>query len=100
MQEQPTIVSVKGPRDDQTVALWDVHPDHPESDQYPDGGEIFVINDGVVWEAALTPAVSGALRDGTLVEAKGGEHPAAKAAAVTDPGPGGPGGPSASPAKK
>lgn len=46
-----------------TVALWEVHPDHP-------GGEVFVTGTNV-FEVARTPAVEARLRNGTFVLEEG-----------------------------
>lgn len=43
------------------VALWDVHPDHPN-------GEVFISGDGRSVEVALTNAVQSKLNTGELIK--------------------------------
>ncbi|MGN6814407.1 MAG: hypothetical protein ACTHMP_26370 [Thermomicrobiales bacterium] len=54
------IVTVKSGLDDDRVALWERHPDHPD-------GEIFVAGATEV-QAAATAEVTRAIRDGRLIE--------------------------------
>jgi hypothetical protein len=63
-------------KDKARVALWEVHPDHPKSTQYPAGGEIFVTGEGE-HKVAETPGVLRALREEKIVKA-GGEMAGAK----------------------
>lgn len=59
-----------GPNNDKDrVALWDTNYDHPFTDEYPDGGEVFVAG-SLPRIAARTPAVNRAIHDGVLVEVK------------------------------
>ena len=53
-------IFVKSGLNNNDVALWEKHPDHP-------GQEIFVAGEAEV-EAAKTPRVMRALADGKLVE--------------------------------
>lgn len=56
----PEYVTVKSGRRDNTVALWEVHPEHPD-------GEIFIAGDAEV-QSARTRRVDAALKAGILVE--------------------------------
>lgn len=55
-----SLVTVIGTQDNM-VALWERHPDHP-------GGEVFITGMKAV-KVALTPAVQTRLKDGRLVRA-------------------------------
>lgn len=67
----PKIIKVKSGLTAGKVALWERHPAHPKSKQYPEGGEIFVADDQV-HEVAETPAVLLAIKDDKLVRVEGG----------------------------
>ncbi len=60
MSDKIETIFVKSALDNNDVALWEKHPNHP-------GQEIFVAGDVEV-EAAKTPRVMRALADGKLVE--------------------------------
>ena len=67
------------------VGVSERHPQHPPSDWYPQGGEVFVVGDRVV-EVAETPLVLQQLQNKTLVRVSG---PAATRQAP-EPAPAGP----------
>lgn len=54
------LLTVKSGLDDERVALWEVHPDHPE-------GEVYIAGELVV-QVARTAEVERHLRSGDLVE--------------------------------
>lgn len=67
------IITVKSNlKDKARVALWEKHPAHPKSQQFPEGGEIFIADDQE-HKVAETPAVLGAIREEKLVRAGGFE---------------------------
>lgn len=72
-------INVKSGRNDNRVALWERHPDHPE-------GEVWVAGDTVV-RVAQTSAVLKGLKDGDLVEVEAAEKKTAikKEAEPTEP---------------
>lgn len=65
-------IRVRSGRQDNRVALWEQHPDHP-------GGEVFVAGSRVV-EVAQTARVLALLRVGVLVRAEAAAVPAMPAA--------------------
>jgi hypothetical protein len=67
-------INVKSGRNDNRVALWEKHPNHPD-------GEAWVAGDTVV-RVAQTSAVLKGLKDGDLVEAD--EAPAKKKTAAAE----------------
>jgi hypothetical protein len=70
----PKIIKVKSNLDDTSkVALWERHPAHPKSDQFPGGGEIFIADDQE-HQVAETPAVLLAIKDDKLVRIEGGSQ--------------------------
>lgn len=58
------------------VALWEKHPDHPKSDRFPEGGEVFIADDKE-HQVAETPAVLLAIKDDRLELAGGAVQMAA-----------------------
>lgn len=68
------LIHVKSGRDDNRVALWEKHPDHPN-------GEAWVAGEGVVQVARTAKVLSG-LKEGDLVEA---DAPAEKKAKEVTP---------------
>lgn len=48
------------------VILWERDPDHPQTDEFPDGGEFYMAEGDKPKKAALTGGVQAALRAGTL----------------------------------
>lgn len=68
MADKPTLITVTSALENDKVALWEKHPDHPGPDH-----EIFVAGDVEV-EAAETARVLRAIADGRLakVEKKSG----------------------------
>lgn len=54
------LIKVMPAKQDDRVALWEVHPDHPD-------GEIFITGNGKSYKVALTPMVKSRLNDGKLI---------------------------------
>ncbi len=54
------LIRVMPAKQDDRVALWEVHPGHP-------GGEIFITGNGKSYQVALTPMVRSRLNDGKLI---------------------------------
>lgn len=61
------------------VALWEVDPQHPKSDEFPEGGEVFIAGDKVV-KVATTSKVNLRLRNDQLVQVDGPSGKKTKAA--------------------
>ena len=62
------VIKVKSNLPDKSrVAIWERHPDHPKTEKFPDGGEIF-ISDDKEHEVAETAKVKRFIRDGILVK--------------------------------
>lgn len=73
----PKIIKVKSALTNPAqVALWERHPAHPASEQFPNGGEIFIADDKE-HQVAETPAVNLAIKDDKLVKVDGGAQMAA-----------------------
>lgn len=57
--------------DKSQVAIWERNPEHPKSEKFPDGGEIFIADDKE-HEVAPTSDVNRAIKDGKLVKVEAG----------------------------
>lgn len=71
------LIKVMPAKQDDRVALWEVHPDHP-------GGEIFIKGDGRSYRVALTPMVQSRLNDGKLIRMQSNDATSEAATVVAD----------------
>lgn len=69
-------ITVQSSYKDDTVALWERHPDHPE-------GEVFIVGSDAV-KVARTPEVEKRLKDGVLVEVRATKTPDKAESATED----------------
>lgn len=73
------LIKVMSAKQDDRVALWEVHPDHPD-------GEIFVTGNGESYKVALTPMVKSRLNDGKLIRMQSNDAVSEVATVAADTG--------------
>lgn len=64
--EQPDIVNITKALDDGRVGVWDRHPLHPPSREYPNGGEVYLDQFNEVIQAHRSPGINQKINEGSL----------------------------------